>query len=192
MNKPKNEIAVDADVSKSGWQWASWQQWVIVLACAAAVVGLDQLSKWLVTSNLARGEIARLIDPILWIVHSRNPDAIFSISLGPKFIYFILPLIAIGFVVYLLLRPQSRYVTVLLGIIVGGGLGNLIDRIRLGEVVDWISMGLSNTARFATFNVADSSVVVSVILILIYEFFFSPSARKKKEPAESQAEDSSP
>jgi signal peptidase II len=165
---------------KNKWVWASWHQWIRALAATAAVIAADQISKAIVVANLDLNRWVTWIDPLLKITHAHNHQGMFSLSFGPQFLYIILPIIAIAFVIYLLLRTQSKFVAVLLGLILGGGLGNLIDRIRLGYVVDWISMGL-RTWRWATYNIADSAIVVSVILLLIWEFFFS----KEKDKAEN-------
>lgn len=165
------------------WQWASWRQWVRALIAMAAVLLLDQVSKALIAANLGPNEWVTLIDPVLKVTLAHNYQGIFSLSFGPQWLYLILPMVAVGFVIYLLLQPQGRFVTVLLGLILGGGFGNFIDRVRLGYVVDWISMGI-RTWRWATYNIADGTLVVSVILLLIRELFFVKS--KKKEEAEEE------
>lgn len=162
------------------WQWASWRQWVRAAIAMAAVLLLDQISKVLIVANLDLNECVTLIDPVLKVTYAQNTAGIFSLSFGPQWLYIILPMVAVGFVIYLLLRPQSTFVTVLLGLILGGGFGNFIDRVRLGYVVDWISMGV-RTWRWATYNIADSSIVIAVIILLIREFFFS-KPKKKDEP----------
>jgi len=163
--------------------WARPRQWIIALILAALVVIADQISKALVASNLYVGQTVWLINPLLKVTYAQNEYGIFSISFGSAFLHLLLPLCAVIFVLIFLTRPQKTFVTVLMGVILGGGLGNLVDRILHGYVVDWISMGFRNW-RWATYNVADGSVVVSVILLLVYEFFFSKP--KKKEEAEEE------
>lgn len=165
------------------WQWASWRQWVIAAIAMVGVLLADQISKALIAANLNVNEWVTLIDPVLKVTHAQNYRGLFSLSYGPQWLYIILPCVAMAFVIYLLLRPQSRFVSVLLGLILGGGLGNQIDRIRLGYVLDWISMGIS-TWRWATYNIADSALVVAVVLLLIRELFFVKS--KKKEETEEE------
>ena len=186
--KPENETEM-----KKKWQWADWKQWTIAGSMAAGGIALDQISKAIVEANLVRGEIARVADPWLWIIRAHNDQGMFSMNLGPQFIYKILPLIAIGFVIYLLLQRQPRFLSVLLGGIIGGGLGNFIDRIFrfdpfIGKnyVLDWISVGVNNQVRWATFNIADSLIIGSVILLLVYEFFFRKPEKKPGEEAEPE------
>jgi len=171
--------------AEAGRRWASWRQWVRALVPAGCVLILDQLSKALVSAHIGVAEKLWLINPYLYLTHAQNDRGIFSLSFGPRFLYVILPLFAVGFVTYLLLRPQRRFPTFLMGLIVGGGLGNFIDRVRLGYVVDWISMWFPPLrVRWATYNVADAAIVVSVILLLIYEFFFSKPRKSAREPTE--------
>jgi signal peptidase II len=167
------------------WRWASWRQWVTAAIAMAAVLLLDQVSKALIVANLGPNEWATLIEPLLKVTHAHNYQGIFSLSFGPQWLYIILPLLAVGFVIYLLLRPQTKLITVLLGLILGGGFGNFIDRVRLGYVIDWISMGIRGW-RWPTYNIADGSIVVAVTLLLAAEFFFTRS--KKKDEADPEAE----
>lgn len=185
----RKTLAEDSGNAASQRKWAPLSQWIIAIAVGVGIVLLDQVSKLIVVKNIPLYSWITLINPFLKLTYAQNDVGIFSLSFGPSFLYIILPLLAVGFVIYLLLRPQPRFVIVLLGMILGGGLGNFIDRVRLGYVVDWISMGLRNW-RWATFNVADSSVVVAVILLLIVELFFSkpksPSVTHSKESLENE------
>ncbi len=166
-------------------RWASLSQWLIALVAALAVIVIDQISKLIVTNNIPLNSTVTLIPDVLNLTFVRNFHGIFSLNYGPRFMYILLPLLALCFVVFLIAKPQTRFMTVLLGIILGGGLGNnLIDRPRLGYVVDWISMGFKNW-RWATYNLADLSVIISVILLLILEFFFS---REKTSHAQEKTE----
>ncbi|NLI97466.1 signal peptidase II [bacterium] len=163
-------------------KWAPPRQWIIALAIAVFIVAIDQISKLIVVRNIPLNSWITLIDPILKLTYAQNEVGIFSISFGPKFMHILLPLIAMCFVLYLLSKPQKMFVTVLLGMILGGGMGNnLIDRLRLGYVVDWISMGFPKW-RWATYNLADLSVVVAVIILLIVELFFNkPKAQEENK-----------
>jgi len=161
--------------------WAKPKQWIIALIPAVLVVASDQISKVLIARNLSVGDTVWIIDPILKFTYAQNPFGLFSLAYGPRFLYIILPSLAVILVLIFLLRPQRTFVAVLLGLVLGGGIGNLIDRIRLGYVVDWISMGFRNW-RWATYNIADGSIVVAVIILLIVEFFFSKPKKKEEEP----------
>jgi signal peptidase II len=99
-----------------------------------------------------------------------NKRGLFGMSYGPIWVHYALPLIGMCLVVYFALRSSSRWSSVAFGLILGGGLGNnLIDRVRLGSVIDFIDFGLGDW-RWYTFNLADAFVVVGVIMLLGYEF----------------------
>jgi signal peptidase II len=157
--------------SREKWVWASWRQWLIALAVTAAVVAADQISKTLVSANLEIGEAVWLIRPFLKITLAHNPFGVFSLNFGPRFVYLLLPLLAVALVIVFLLRKRKAFVTVMLGLILGGA-GNVIDRIRLGYVVDWIRLGIPGW-RWGTFNISDASLIVAVVTLLVYELFFN-------------------
>ncbi|MDR2080094.1 MAG: signal peptidase II [Treponema sp.] len=128
---------------------------------------------------------------ILWIIHVRNKAIAFSLGDNLPFsvrplLFIILPLLVLGLLVWYYLK--SGELTNLqrwaIGGILGGGLGNLIDRIwRPGGVVDFISVkfyGIFGFERWPTFNIADASVVISVILFLLTMFGTSKKPEEKE------------
>ncbi|MBN2378675.1 signal peptidase II [candidate division WOR-3 bacterium] len=172
----------------SGMRWAKPRQWLMALIPASVVVVLDQVSKALVVAKLQfAGNVLWVIEPFFKLTYAQNEAGLFSLSYGPSWIYILTSSLAVAFVIVYLLRPQKSFVAVLLGFILGGGIGNLVDRIRVGYVIDWISMGIKSW-RWGTYNVADASLVVSVILLLITWFFFSKSLEKKGSGEEGVSE----
>jgi signal peptidase II len=147
-------------------------------ALTAAVVLLDQLSKAWVVATIAENSVGyRFFGDFLGIIHVRNTAIAFSMGVGlpsvVKILFFILlPLLLVTAVTILLvgnrvaLKSSWRWV---LALFLGGGIGNLIDRIfRSFRVVDFISVkvyGFLGFERWPTFNVADASLVVSGILL---------------------------
>lgn len=158
------------------WEWASWRQWVTALAVTVAVIAADQISKTLVAANLQAGASVWLIRPFLKITLAHNPFGVFSLNYGPQFLYLLLPLLAVALVIGFLLRAHKPFVTVMLGLVMGG-MGNVIDRIRLGYVVDWIRLGIPGW-RWGTFNISDASLIVAVVSLLVYEVFFNRPGKK--------------
>jgi lipoprotein signal peptidase len=146
---------------------------------AAIIVIADQIAKALVVAHIPEGRIFfRIFGDFIWIVHTRNTGAAFSLgaSSAPllRVLFFIvLPtVILIGLTVYYV-RGQglSSLLRWAMGLVLGGGIGNLIDRIFRPEgVVDFISVnmyGLFGMERFATFNIADSAITIGEILLII-------------------------
>ncbi len=146
---------------------------VLVMAGTAVVLFVaDQVSKQVVVANLAFGERIDIIGDLAQLWHVRNTGAAFSILPGATWVFIPVTLVAIGMVVYFhrTLRGRGAWIQVVLGAILAGALGNLVDRVRLGYVVDFVSLGVGET-RFPTFNVADSAVVLGIGALVAYLTF---------------------
>ncbi len=139
----------------------------------AAIVSLclDQISKVLAYGMLTEHISYRLIGNLVRLSLTTNSQGLFGMSYGPPVIYFILPVLGIGLVLYFALRTRDKWLTIAYGLVLGGAVGNLVDRVRLaGRVIDFIDIGVRGW-RWYTFNLADLWVVVGVILLLFREFF---------------------
>ena len=138
----------------------------LFLACAAVVVVLDQITKWMASARLELGEPVSLFGDFVRLTLVHNTGAAFGLFPGSRGPFIVISIVAIGVVLYLFLRETHRNALnrVLLGCILGGAIGNLIDRVRLGWVVDFIDMGLGQT-RWPVFNVADSAVTLGVVFL---------------------------
>ena len=145
-----------------------WRRWTF-LFIAAFVVAADQLSKSWIRANLLPGESFPEIGRFS-ITHVQNTGAAFGLFTNQAFL---LTLIAIvGLVVILLFYrhlPQSYILsTIALGLVFGGALGNLIDRIRFGRVTDFILVRLWDDFYWPAFNIADSATTVGVIALIVF------------------------
>lgn len=135
---------------------------------------LDQGSKLWIDSHVGYGDRLTVIDGFFYITHVRNPGAAFStfLNLDPtvRLTFFIgvsLAAIAIIFSFYRKLAPGDRLSSLALGLILGGALGNLIDRITRGEVVDFLHFRLWTGYSWPDFNFADSFIVTGVALLVL-------------------------
>ncbi|HCM90098.1 MULTISPECIES: signal peptidase II [Vagococcus] len=139
---------------------------IIVLAS----VLLDQLIKFWVVSNIKLHQTV-FDNQILSLTHIRNSGAAWSILEGKIWFFTIVTIIALIILPYLLYKyhEKSKWMTIGLSLIIGGTLGNFIDRIRLGYVVDMFQVEFFN---FPIFNFADVSLVIGVLCIFIYILFF--------------------
>jgi signal peptidase II len=148
------------------------------LTLTAGVILLDQLSKWIVSKTLPYGRPVEVIGEFLRLTYVKNPNIGFSIGRtlggGGRFVLArILPLlvVVILLVYYLVARDLTRFQRWVLAAVMGGGLGNYVDRIFLrGEVVDFIDFkffGIFGLERWPTFNLADTTLVVAGILLLV-------------------------
>jgi signal peptidase II len=137
--------------------------------CAGLVVAFDQMTKAAVSARLFLGDPVTVLGDVVRLTLVHNTGAAFGLFPGSRLPFIVVSTLAIGVVLYLFSREAYRGVPqrVLLGCILGGAIGNLVDRIRLGWVVDFIDVGLGS-ARWPVFNVADSAVTVGVILLAWY------------------------
>jgi signal peptidase II len=149
----------------------SWWRGGLFLIIAAFVLALDQISKLWVSSHLGLYETIPLVGCIS-LTHARNTGAAFGLFANQAFL---LTLVAIvGLVVILLFyRYLSRFNILgilALGLIFGGALGNLIDRLRFGYVTDFVDVRLWGDFHWPTFNVADSAITVGSIVLAVFIF----------------------
>lgn len=144
----------------------------------AVIVSLDQITKYLVILNIPERGFRRIWGDVLWIVHARNLGIAFSMGdrlpdIARRLLFILLPLIVMIFLLIYYFRNSDLTTGMrwTMAGILGGGIGNLIDRIwRPTGVVDYLSLkfyGIFGLERWPAFNVADSSVVVSGILLVI-------------------------
>ena len=148
-----------------------------LLAVAAVILVADQLTKLAIISSIEYGEQVPVIGDLFILWHVRNTGAAFSLFQGGQVLFLVVTIVALGMVAYFhrSFLGRSRWFQVILGVILGGSLGNFIDRLRFGYVTDFLSFGFGET-RFPTFNVADSAVVCGIGLLVIILTFFSPEA----------------
>ena len=167
------------------------------ISLAILVIILDQVTKILIVSNITRNTIGiQFFGDFLRIIHVRNTGVAFSVGAtwtetARRFLFSLIPLIVIGIVIVIYFRNNTwtklqRWA--IMGI-VGGGLGNLIDRFfRPAGVVDFIDVkfyGLFGLDRWPTFNVADAAVVVCGILMVVS--FIVTSIRESKAQKSEEA-----
>lgn len=151
----------------------------VVLLTGLVILVADQLSKAMVVASLALGERARVIGDLVQIWHVENRGAAFSLFQGGSIVFVAVSILSLGMVAYFQrsLRDRAWWVHLVLGVVLGGTLGNFIDRLRQGYVTDWLSVGLGDT-RWPTFNVADSSIVVGIGILVLYLLVNSQDRRQ--------------
>jgi signal peptidase II len=131
------------------------------LAVLAAVLIVDRLTKHAVVSGIAIGDVHKFL-PGVQLVHIRNSGVAFGFFSGGGALVLVLVLAALGaLVVYFMLRPTRPGLWLATGLLVGGALGNLIDRIANGSVTDFIKLPL-----WPAFNVADMAITFGVLALL--------------------------
>ncbi|TFD51608.1 signal peptidase II [Cryobacterium frigoriphilum] len=144
---------------------------LIVLALIAlGVYALDQISKILVVDLMAEGEVVRVLGEVLQLHFVRNPGAAFSLASGTTWVFSIIAAGVVVFIVWFARRIRSLAWGIVFGLLLGGVLGNLTDRLLrepgfgLGHVVDFLS---TPWLLPAIYNVADMSIVSSMVIFMI-------------------------
>ena len=141
--------------------------WIIPFAAIAlGVVAIDQISKLLILEFLYQDQLV-LIEGVLNFTYVENRGMAFGLLSDHRWVFMVFSTVAIvALLVYLFrFRPESRWMQVSMAFIVGGGIGNMIDRVFLGYVVDFFDFRLIN---FAVFNVADSFVCIGAGMMIAY------------------------
>jgi signal peptidase II len=140
---------------------------IALIAIIIGIVGLDQLTKWLAVIYLQGEPSFPLWKDVLHFTYVENPGMAFGMMQNNRWVFMVFSTVAIvGLAVYLFrFRPESRWMQVSLALIIGGGIGNMIDRVVLGYVIDFIDFTLID---FAVFNVADSFVCVGAGMMIVY------------------------
>ncbi len=143
---------------------------LIALLCAAALVILDQVTKALTVSHLAVGESYPLWENVLHFTRVHNDGAVFGSFSGMPYIFNTVTVLIVLGAAYLLIRNKlgSRWLVAAVTLILGGGVGNLIDRFRLGYVIDMIDVKCFGDLWVWVFNVADCGVVIGCLILLGY------------------------
>ena len=126
----------------------------------AAVVALDQVSKALVRNNVAVGDENSVFIGIN-IVHVKNKGVAFGALSGKPIVMIIVIAALAGLLVWFFLHSRRRYVWIPTGLLLGGAVGNIIDRVAAGEVTDWIKLPL-----WPAFNIADVAITTGVVALL--------------------------
>jgi len=146
---------------------------ILFITVAAVVVIFDQITKLILIARLPVGQRLPIIDGLFDLVHVRNTGVAFGIFSRSAFAYraiFFLAasLIAMTIIVLFLrkLRQDQTGWIVGLGLVFGGAIGNLIDRVRLGEVIDFADFYVGNF-HWPAFNVADSAVTIGALYLMI-------------------------
>jgi len=149
-----------------------WWRDAFLFLLALVVLVLDQASKAMIVGRLAAGETW---DPLpgtgqfLLFTHITNTGAVFGLFRNQTVLFSLIAVaVSVAIVAYYRYLPNDGFwLRASLGLQLGGALGNLLDRLHYGYVVDFINVGIGNL-RWYVFNVADSSLVVGVVILALY------------------------
>jgi signal peptidase II len=140
--------------------------WITFFGIAATVWILDQLTKAWLVGQLSPGEAINVIGDLVRFIYSQNSGALFGLFRDNAVIFGIVSLAVIGLIVaYHGRAGRSQYLSIALGLLLGGALGNVTDRLRFGYVVDFVDIGIGDL-RWYTFNVADAAISLAIVMLI--------------------------
>ena len=144
---------------------------------AGLVVILDQASKWLVSSSMSYYEEIKVIPGFFNLIYIHNPGGAFGVFAKNQgnlqsMLFIFIALAAMGLVLYLYKNTPPEFPVLSAGfaLIFGGALGNMIDRIRLGEVIDFLDLYIGHF-HWPAFNIADSAISIGMVIFGFYILF---------------------
>ena len=169
-------------------------RWPIFFGLAALVIVVDQLTKTWLVANVAPGEAIRVIGDYLRLIFSQNSGALFGLFRDQAILFGIVSIGVVALIIWFHgSSGRNTWLSVALGLLLGGAIGNMLDRFRFGYVVDWVDAGIGDL-RFYTFNVADSMITLSILLLLALALFpqlgresSAPSAPPEPDPFDEPA-----
>lgn len=149
----------------------------LYLLISLLVVVLDQGLKAFITAHYTVGEVHQIIPGILSFNYLQNNGAAWNVLPGQMWLFYVISIVAIAVCLYFLFNPKYKNVLfdIGLGLVLGGIVGNFIDRLHLKYVVDMLQLDF---IHFNIFNIADSAITVGVIIIFIYLLFFDNEESK--------------
>ena len=148
---------------------------IIALICVFLVVALDQVTKFLIYGTATRS----ILGNIVWFESTLNTGVAFSMFSGAGIVFIVISSLASALMLYLIISNRffkTKFEKITLGVILGGTIGNLIDRIAFNGVRDFIYLKFIN---FAIFNVADMAITLGVIVLCVYYLVVTIKKEKK-------------
>ncbi|MGM8214399.1 signal peptidase II [Bacillaceae bacterium W0354] len=135
---------------------------------ALVVVIFDQITKFLIVGNMKIYESIEVIPGFFYITSHRNSGAAWGILEGKMWLFYIVTVVVIGVIIYYMQMYKHEHPLINIGfaLILGGAIGNFIDRLRIQEVVDFLDF-IIFSYDFPIFNIADSALTVGVIIVII-------------------------
>ena len=141
-------------------------RWPIFLGLAAAVLVVDQLTKAWLVSFLSPGERVEVVGDYVRLVHSQNTGALFGLFRDQALFFAVVSVGVVGVIVWFHHSSgRNTLLSVALGLLLGGALGNMTDRLTRGFVVDFVDIGIGDF-RWYTFNVADAAISLAIVMLI--------------------------
>jgi signal peptidase II len=143
---------------------------ILLVVISFSIVAVDQLLKWIMLNMLVYGDSIPIIKDFFSLTLVFNKGAAFGILQGVKYIFLILPAITIIIILVLFIKARDKETFLIaFGLLLGGTIGNFLDRLKYGYVVDFFDFFIKSW-HWPVFNIADSCICVGVFLLFIKMF----------------------
>lgn len=143
------------------------------------IVLIDQVSKYIISSKMVLGSNIEVIPNFFSLYYTHNNGAAFSILQGHIFLFYIVSVIGLGILLYIYKQATGNVTRIAVAFVIGGLIGNLIDRIIYQKVIDFLSFTFASY-DFAIFNLADTFITVGVIILLVDVLFLERRRAKRR------------
>ena len=152
---------------------------MIYYVIALFVIAIDRISKWLIVKNMELGTSIPIIDNVLYITSHRNRGAAWGILENKMWFFYIITVVFVVFIVFYMKKyaKTDKLLGISLSLILGGAIGNFIDRVFRQEVVDFIHVYIFSY-NYPVFNIADSALCIGVVLIIIQTLLEGKKAKE--------------
>lgn len=145
-------------------------RWPIFVGLAVAVLVADQLTKAWLVSFLAPGQRTEVVGSYVRLIHTQNSGALFGLFRDQAILFAFVSIGVVGMIIWFHGNAgRNTLLSIALGLLLGGALGNMADRFRHGYVVDFVDLGIGDL-RWYTFNVADAAISCAILLLLFSAF----------------------
>ena len=192
MNEPARRLDVRVGSSTDGLTPVSFAErslgaglahWLALAAIAFAALAADQLTKYIVASQLGLDDGLHVVGPF-WIHHVRNSGIAFGLFASATAVVIVLTGVAVAWMLAFFARSGARHpiLPVALGLVIGGSMSNLIDRVRLGYVTDFLDF-----RYWPAFNLADTFIVVGVFVLLATLAFTERGPHRRRSVRDASA-----
>ena len=154
---------------------------------APVVFVADQVTKRIVQTSMALQDSTPVLGDFFRLTYIHNSGAAFGLKIGPPFVHTAVSIVALFALIWLFRSVPSgnRIMRPALSMVLGGALGNIVDRVRIGMVADFFDVGIG-TWRWPVFNVADSFVTIGILLIAFS--YLRQDPHREAAPSDSDAE----
>ncbi len=151
----------------------------VALIIGIVLVALDQIIKYFVTVYLQPVGSVNVIDNLLSLTYVENRGVAFGMFSDMRWIFVVLTTVMLAIIIFYMFkkRPNGKFFYICAGMIIGGGIGNLIDRVLYGYVIDYLSLSFFSPVC----NFADYCITIGTVLLMIYILFFSDVVKNSKK-----------